>query len=193
MRSPTPSPDGRRARWSSRSCECAPHMPSCRSLTDVAVAERASDFAGSPSALARSVRSRAWALGLNILPLHVRDRRVAWVGRIAHRPRTRHTVRRSGGADELMPTAQVVLLEAESDGSAQVYPQAWTASSPAIPGTRPFAKPKSNLSSSTLKRSGDGLTCRPVSRTHGASSLLGIDDRSKRARCEYRSKRHRLT
>lgn len=46
---------------------------------------------------------------------------VAWVGRVSHTPRTRHTLHRGGGAAELMAAAQLVLIEAEFDGSAQIY------------------------------------------------------------------------
>jgi hypothetical protein len=43
------------------------------------------------------------------------DRQALWVSE------TRHTIRRGVGTDELMPAAQVVLMEVEPDGTAQVY------------------------------------------------------------------------
>jgi hypothetical protein len=49
-------------------------------------------------------------------------RLVAHVGPLPHAPRTRHTiVRGTAGADELMPPAQVLLLEVEASGAAQLY------------------------------------------------------------------------
>ena len=47
---------------------------------------------------------------------------VARVGKLAHPPKTRHTMRVGiDGADELMPPAQLLVLEVEADGSAQLY------------------------------------------------------------------------
>ena len=49
-------------------------------------------------------------------------RLVAWVRALSHPPRTRHLVLGAkAGAPDLMPPAQVLLLEIDDDGSAQLY------------------------------------------------------------------------
>ena len=49
------------------------------------------------------------------------SRLVAWIGKLSGAPNTRHTLRRGASADELMPAAQVVLMELEPNGKAHVY------------------------------------------------------------------------
>jgi hypothetical protein len=48
-------------------------------------------------------------------------RLVARIGQVPVPPRTRHTMLRPGGTVELMPPPQVVLMEVEANGPAQVY------------------------------------------------------------------------